>query len=310
MKFWMSLLKLSVSFLVLDACAHMPGQLDLKPFPESGPFRYRTFDRATPTPRPDHSLKIVSYNVNFLPNPAGIARDIATIPELADADFIFLQEATGSADGSTNGAWVVGETLGMNALFSPGVLFNGQEYGNAILSRYPLSSIEKFNLPLSTSEGQNQRIALVAQANVDGMDITVSSMHLAVRFPNTPTTDSSRANQADYALERLGNGKHPNLIIGGDFNTANPLGTATLVARFLQYGLVSIHTATSRTFKNWPLKLDHIFGHDWRSLKSGIAQSAIASDHYPIWTIIVPNSPSEVRDTVDVQGHPSRALRR
>ena len=80
--------------------------------------------------------------------------------------------------------------------------FNGGEYGLAILSRYPLSKVNKLRLP----DGSEPRAALIAQVQHPFQNIKVANVHFC-------GTKNQRISQAKVLLGNL-KGESPKVILG------------------------------------------------------------------------------------------------
>ena len=131
-----------------------------------------------------------------------------------DADVVSLQEVWG-ADGTTSAAVIAAE-LGYEQVFdgtlelSPGVIF-----GNAVLSRWPITGHE--SRPLPAIEGQDE-LRNVIRADVDGPrgPLQVYSTHL-----NYLAHHSSIRQQQVRAVAEFVHESRPRTypaIVGGDFN--------------------------------------------------------------------------------------------
>jgi len=121
-----------------------------KPYPESAPFYQGSF--AVPVSEIPAQLKVVSYNVGFLPHVGRIIDDFLETEEISNADIILLQEVTGPIGGQGSAIEIMARALQLNYVFSPGMVFDGADYGNAILSRYPIKNFRKVILPYSDFE--------------------------------------------------------------------------------------------------------------------------------------------------------------
>ena len=209
-------------------------------------------------------------------------RDLETIPELQNADFINLQEAIGSRGGiNGNTVETIAKRLKMNYVFAPGCVLMGNDYGNAILSRWPISDFRKTLLP--RSDHLNQRIALGATASLNGRIIQVYSIHLSVLFKDSATNDNGRTQQVETALDAIDQLPKFPTFLSGDFNGVNPISKKRINFLFEQ------RSFTAAPDKGWTIKtnhftLDHAFVRDLHVVENGIAYTAQGSDHVPIWS--------------------------
>jgi endonuclease/exonuclease/phosphatase family metal-dependent hydrolase len=159
-------------------------------------------------------------------------------PDLKDASIILLNEIdVGMArSGNRNNAKEFGERLSMNWFFGvefleltkgePSERASGDEnkeslHGNAILSKYPIKSMEILRLPMKYDwffdfqKREGGRVALFATIEINGRDILFVSVHLENR-----TDEQGRCKQL-RAVADLADKKYPDLpvIIAGDMNT-------------------------------------------------------------------------------------------
>lgn len=250
-------------------------------YPAEGPFYHGEFAQgAGPHCK---RLKFVSYNVNFAKDVPAILDDLKNIPELRDADFILLQEVVGAPDGSSNSVAPLAQALKMNYVFAPARVLFGLDYGNAILSRYPLKDFYKVLLPYS---GDNQRIAVGAVAGVCDFKLVVNSVHLSVKFPDSIGSDRTRGAQLKPALDFLKRVPAMPAFIAGDLNSFKTSGWRNIVNIAAAAGFQDANTVNGWTFRKFRMRLDHAFSRRFSLVQQGIAQGAKASDHVPIWTTL------------------------
>lgn len=266
---------------VKSTSAGVPNQ----PYPEDGPFYSGEFAKGLPDPIQITPLRVVSYNVNFALKPDRIIRDLQTAVELKNADIILLQEVTGPIGGQENAPEIIARALHLNYVFSPGMIHGGVDYGNAILSRYPVNRFRKINLRASTLESIN-RTALVAELDLDGQPMEIVSIHLSTLFRDSYREERERAVQLSSALERLPDVNLPTLI-GGDFNTFRPVSKIRVNQTFNLTGFRDAHPIGNWTMRYLRLQLDHLFSRgNIAQIQSGVSYDTNASDHLPIWSTI------------------------
>jgi endonuclease/exonuclease/phosphatase family metal-dependent hydrolase len=261
-------------------------------YPSDGPFYYMPSSKP-PAPVHKDRLLFVSYNVNFNGNEKGLITDFNTIQQFKDADFILLQEITGTIGGAKNFAETLAKIWGYHALFAPAIVYHGKEdYGNAILSRWPITDFRKVVLPRSGAEKCNQRIAVGVTANVRGWQMQVYAIHLATIFPDTLGHESWRPRQMKPAIDDM------NLMpfsmpsfIAGDLNTVNPFGWHGIEKLMDVNGFINTHPNQGWTHKTTHTALDHTFSRTFEYIDSGNIHQAVGSDHIPVWTeVVMPTS--------------------
>ena len=220
------------------------------------------------------TLRIVSFNIAFARKIDGAIALLSSDPSLRGADVLLLQEMDAAG---TRG---IAEALGMWYVYYPAILNRRtrRDFGNAVLSRWPIVDDAKLILPHPSRYAGTNRTATAATLQVAESRVRVYSTHLG-----TPLDIASkrRANQLRAVLADAAH--HPVVVIGGDLNSAD-------VGRLVEEAGYSWPTrAGPRTtrFGRW----DHIFLKGLKSPATGAAGSATdargVSDHVPVWTVAV-----------------------
>ena len=158
---------------------------------------------------PARSFRIATYNVHRWTGLAGGRRwnpDLASavIGELG-ADVIALQEVLRPSF-AEDPLQRIAEEHNLYLAYTPARTHRSGELGNAILSRWPISTSFRIDLSFTRLE---QRAAIAAQFNGDGYGVAIVATHLAL-------VDRTRKRQVHSLLE------HPELqgptILLGDMN--------------------------------------------------------------------------------------------
>lgn len=114
-----------------------------------------------------------------------------------------------------NQARSIGEALGYHYFFAKAIDFRGGEYGNAIVSRYPIRSVKTYPIaiPKEARVGKHyyeDRVLLAVDIDVDGNCLTVFVCHFGLA-----------PNEQDLAVETarraLAEAQYP-VVFLGDFN--------------------------------------------------------------------------------------------
>ena len=229
-------------------------------------------DFRTEQPTGPDGLKVVSFNIEFARRTADAAEDIRADQRLAQADFVLLQEMT------PEGSEVIARALSMSYVYYPASQNDGGDFGQAILSRWPLLSDSKLILPFVDPVNGRQRIAVFADALVGTATVSIASIHNL-----TPVAGpAARLAQAEAAIQFIGDS--PRAIIGGDFNTGDPGAEDATIETFEKAGYVYASTDAKNTGEGkigvWTL--DYIFARGFDSVASGTVESDVG-DHDPIW---------------------------
>lgn len=225
------------------------------------------------------SLRIVTWNLHYAEKLEQIIHDLEEVADLRDADILLFQEV------NAHGAETIAQRLGYDYVFYPAV-FNRQrqqEYGNAILSKWPLTDPTKIVLPNFAPGWMEGRNSTRAAVSLNGREILVYSVH----FDTAWMIFVRRQSQAQF-LSREAGGEASFMIIGGDFNTWNPKSIASLTEQMRNAGLERLTRGAGYTFEWTGLKLtlDHIFSKPVLDYQSGVYRQTDASDHYPVWAVI------------------------
>jgi len=239
-----------------------------------GPLLTGHYAPATP-PTPDETL-VVTYNLRYAEAIDEAAVAFQTVEPLPAVDFIFLQEMDEA------GVVALARALGYDYVYAPAsVAEDGDDFGNAILSRWPLSDPCKIILPgLHPLTGQ-QRTATRATARVGEADILLYSTHIEIATaPVELRVAQMAAVLADVpeAAERV--------IIGGDFNVVTGQGVATLAEQYAAGDLDHTTPGLGPTLTRFglrPAAADHLFTRGFAVLDAGVLGDVSASDHFPVW---------------------------
>jgi endonuclease/exonuclease/phosphatase family metal-dependent hydrolase len=221
-----------------------------------------------PAARAD-TLRIITFNIRYAIQTERALAVLQAEPALRDADVLLLQEM------DEEGTWRLAEALGMHYVYYPAVRHTRtrRDFGNAVLSRWPIVAHERLLLPHTARFTRTRRAATAATLQVGERRLRVYSVHLATIVEAGPR---SRANQlCAVAEDALG---HAYAIVGGDLNSSTVAEAA-----------VRIGLAWPTADVGWTTiggTLDHILLHGMRVTRRGagvIRAVQGASDHRPVW---------------------------
>ena len=200
------------------------------------------------------------------------------------------------------GAARVARALDMNLVYYPAVRHpsSDRDFGNAVLSRWPVLRHKKVILPHRGRFGKTQRIGVLAVIDVDGREVTVASVHLATPIEVGP---DNRRDQADAIARLRGRGAgrprphrrrhersgHGEALRAARLRRARRAGCgATSVNGFdLDHVLVRRHTGSAVGDSLAALA-------DTQSPSGVVPGDGVASDHFPVWTRVALNTPPQV----------------
>ena len=229
-------------------------------------------DQTTPA-----ELLVVSWNVQFGVQAAAAAEALLVSPQLQDADVILLQEM------DEHGTELVAQALGLEFVYVPASVHpqTGRNFGNAVLSRWPLTDHGVVFLPYTSSIQGQPRQVVHAVANLGEMRIRVCSVHTEV-----PTLSPSKRRRQFAAIgDVAGAWERGPLIIGGDFNTLTGRGIDAVSSRLAPIGVRRVTTDAGPTLRRGgrEFSLDHIYARSLTPVSCGVVDGLKASDHRPLW---------------------------
>lgn len=168
----------------------------------------------------------VSYNIKSAHAYRGssLARIAASLKEM-DPAIVLLQEVDKNRSGSghVDQPAYLAKALGMTYAYGVNVRRGSQEYGTAVLSRYPIVPGTGSNAPLPNARGRQPRGLLHIVVNVRGLELSIFNTHLDFHG------DSLKAAQMRRAAQLIAADPRPRLV-GGDLN-ARPGSAAVAAAR-------------------------------------------------------------------------------
>lgn len=238
--------------------------------------RYAHLEMCAP-PAPRDVFKIVSYNIKYSKKITGAIKLLSTHEELKDCDIICLQEMTSDA------VVAIATGLQYNYVFYPAVLHPvlGKDFGNAILTRWPIVKDEKVIIP-HMDPRKSQRALVNATVKINNKHVVVSCVHLKVLMKPT-----NRGEQTVQLLSSLPK-RSDHFIIAGDFNTFSKANNRAILEPFIEADFIPATAGLGWSHKHWTLlnkktQLDHIFVKGLSILRTGKVLDSRHSDHLPIW---------------------------
>ena len=188
-------------------------------------------DRAVIPPK-GQSLRVMTYNIYGAraTSPANAA-DLDAIAEVIrrqNPDFVTLNEVdvfTNRTGKDVHQACDLAEKLGMEWHFSKAIDRDGGEYGDAVLSKYPILEKRSYRLPCAAEQPGEDRSLCVIRVQIDGKDLYVASTHL-----DHLSGDASRLVQATEIRHIRDTELEGDLILCGDLNaipSSNVIATMT-----------------------------------------------------------------------------------
>lgn len=222
------------------------------------------------------TLKILTYNMHHGEGVDG-KLDLPRIAEIIKRekpDLVALQEVDKNAarSGGIDQAAELARLTEMNFAYGAAMPFQGGEYGQAILSKSPISDRWVHFLPQQS--GREPRIAVAAL--LQKPNIWFVSTHLDHELEDV------RVRQAKELHRLYGEKKEP-VILAGDFN-ARPTNQTMQV--FSAWADAAGTNAPPTIPSDYPRsRIDYILLHPpgaWEVTESRVLDEAVASDHRPV----------------------------
>ncbi|NNC21887.1 endonuclease/exonuclease/phosphatase family protein [Corallococcus exiguus] len=220
------------------------------------------------------SVTVVTYNLAFAEQVTEAVASLSS-PPLSEADVIAMQEMDAPA------VERIARELGMSYVYYPAsVAKDGDDFGNAVLSRWPITADQKINLPHDDPYHQQHRIGVAATVDIRGTPFQVVSVHGA-----TPIVGlGARLDQAETVIQAV-DGAAQSQVIAGDFNTSDPGSLTQTVKLFSQWGFQWASEGVGDTVDSviGGLPLDSVFARGLTPVARGVDKRPSGSDHQPVW---------------------------
>ena len=221
-------------------------------------------------------LRVLTYNIHHGQGTDGKFDYVRIAKIITDLkpDVVALQEVdrhTRRASGLDQAARL-GELTGLRHAFGNAMYFAGGQYGEAILSRFPLDDIKAYRLPFRS--GQEPRCALAVRIKPDNglPEFIFVGTHLCHQSNETRTEQAQRINR--LFAPRGG----PPVLLAGDLN-ARP-GSHPMKMLLTEQWIDAIAPQS---------RIDYVLyrsGDPWRVLEVNIVEDRVASDHRPVFAVL------------------------
>ncbi len=264
--------RLSIAVLVLLFCGFINQPLSANDGPGLGSAMKTKQDNKDNSP----TLRVLTYNIHHGRGTDGkfdydrMAKVIANL----NPDVIALQEVdkkTQRANG-VDIAKELGERLKMNHVFGNALYFSGGQYGEAILSRFPIKDVKAHHLPYRF--GNEPRTALEARVTPDNgiSEFIFVGTHLCHQSSETRFEQAKELKKLFTAKNKLP------IIIAGDLNARTNSDTMQVLLKEDWIDAVAPKT-----------RIDYILlrkNDPWKIVETIVVDEPIVSDHDPVLTIL------------------------
>jgi endonuclease/exonuclease/phosphatase (EEP) superfamily protein YafD len=248
---------------------------------ESPRFEGRYAPQVPPASTARSPIRLVTFNIK-LAREIDRALEVLQEDSLRGADILMLQEM------DEDGVDRIARALDLNYAYYPASIHpaNGKYFGPAVLSRWPIERSWKLLLPHGGWTRGQRRTATAAILRVGETRLLAYAVHL-----ETPVqiSEAERRDQAMAVVTDAADYPGP-VVIAGDFNSES-IGS---LLKKQGYTWFTQHVGPTVSWFSW----DHIFV---RGLPRPVPASAGvvravhgASDHRPVWTVVMPPSSGSV----------------
>jgi len=218
-------------------------------------------------------LSVCSFNIEFAERIDDAIAELRGDEQLRACTVVLLQEM------DWPGSRRIAEALSLDVVYYPGSVHHGKDFGNAVLTRWPISDDEKLILPHRNPTNGRIRIAVSATLEVPFENVTAYSVH-----SDTPWLGpEARLEQAEAIAVDATRYDWP-VVAGGDFNTSDPGSVENTVelfeSRAFTWATARVPATGDGLFGG--LAIDHVFVKQLGVEAAGTVPSD-ASDHQPIW---------------------------
>jgi endonuclease/exonuclease/phosphatase family metal-dependent hydrolase len=228
------------------------------------------------------TIRVMTYNIHHavgLDEKLDLGR-IADVIKKQKPDLVAIQEVDKGVNRSQkkDEAAEIGKLAGMYSFFGKATDWDGGDYGQCVLSRWPIKSSKVMRLP--NQDGREQRIGVMIRVKPPSAklpEIVFVGTHLEHQVQDL------RVAQAKQLKADLDSIPSRSIILAGDFNAK---GDNPAVEVFAKDGWVNA-SGKDETFPA-PLpnrKIDWIFIRQdgpWKVRSADVPAERIASDHRPV----------------------------
>lgn len=230
-------------------------------------------------------IRVLTYNIQHgagMDRQIDLERTAAVIKRLAP-DVVALQEVDNQTTraGGVAQAAELGKLTGMHAAFGKAMDYAGGQYGNAILSRFPVGEVHVHELPFEAGSEPRCAVAARIRFGPTGPEIVFVSTHLEhakapVRLGQAQTLDAALTKDNAWT------------IVAGDLNDVPDSPTI----KSLQAGWTD--ATAEQPDPTWPadhprVKIDYVFFRPSAALRvveRQVIDEPAASDHRPLLVVL------------------------
>jgi|LSQX01.1.fsa_nt_gb endonuclease/exonuclease/phosphatase family metal-dependent hydrolase len=231
-------------------------------------------------------LRVLTYNIHHA---EGVDRKldlprIAEVIKSVDPDLVALQEVDCGVQRSerVDQPRELARLTGMHVVFGNNIRYQGGDYGNAVLSRFPIVRHENHPLP-SLREGE-QRGVMEVELDLPGS--AGKLLFLATHFDYRPD-EEERLASVRFINDRMAAQKDRPALLAGDLNALPDSNTL----RLLEAAWTRANEKVLFTFPaEEPVRqIDYILvrpASRWKTIEVRVLDEPVASDHRALFAVL------------------------
>lgn len=261
-----------VAFILLSSSCKT-----LKTYPHPDEPIWYSNEIASSLKSPKDKLSVVTFNIEKSENIDLAIHELTTNFQFSDPDILLLQEVDETS------VFEFAKKFHLNYIYYPIAIHRKAKnnFGNAILSKYPITKPSKLILPHKTP---TKRIR-----NATNCILEIGSYKLLVYSIHNETiimSQTKRMEQVDAIIQDIKSRKVEHIIVGGDFNSGIPRDLREIVFKFksLNFSWPTKEIGgTSKALLNLVSpRNDHFFTKGLTPLSAKKLQESTSSDHIPV----------------------------
>ena len=227
------------------------------------------------------AFRVMTFNIHHGVGPDGQLdlKRVAALINTQRVDIVGLQEVDRGVARSERRDLIaeLAKLTGMNFYFDKNIDYQGGQYGNAVLSRFPIVSATNTHYQMLRKGEQRGLLQLVL--DVRGRKLLLMNTHLDYR-----RDDTERLMNIKQIKESIANYPGLPVILCGDFNDSPATRTYERLGEFLNDAWNKIGKGRGSTIPSGtPLKrIDYIWYSKGLAPVSASVPASKASDHLPV----------------------------
>lgn len=222
------------------------------------------------------TLKVMTYNIQSCHNLNHEYVPDSTIETIINErpDIIGINEMDymNERNNFTDMPKIMAERVGYDYYFGKSIDYRGGGYGNMIMSRFPMKSVENVRIPEAIISDRNRtyenRAIIKVLIDIGGIDVTVLVSHYGLSVPE-------RINAVNKTLELIDDKP---LIFMGDLNCTPDSDELRPIFNVLSDETVELTHPSDNPKK----KIDYIFTSSHFKVESAYVLDTQVSDHKPL----------------------------